>query len=301
MTRRSGAWAALCLLGFSTPAFAEEPASALQSIVPQAGFFAGLGGSYNSVKIDQDIGGTATSDIYAGSILVASGEAGGPSVDFDDSDEAWAPDAQAGYFSRFKGGPWLWGAKFSYKYLEADVTSGPDNIPQSGSFTTSAAPVLGLPPITTDFTGDVVIRSSQTTVKQQLALMPFIGRAFHNSYVYFGAGPALFDTQSRVNSAIGFADIDGETLNVTGAAESFSSSEWVWRGAAQIGMNYLLGPPWFVDVNYTFAMSASFDEDYVAPFSNTSSAGLTTEGVAHLDTSQRVTSQAVTVSINKVF
>lgn len=181
------------------------------------------------------------------------------------------------------------------------MASGPDNIPQSGSFTTSAAPLLGLPPITTDFDGNVVIKSSQTTIKQQLALMPFIGRAFQNSYVYFGAGPALFDTQSRVNSAIGYADIDGDTLDVTGAAASFSSSEWVWGGAAQIGMNYFLGPSWFVDVNYTFAMSASFDEDYVAPFSNTSSAGLTTRGVAHLDTSQRVTSQAVTVSINKVF
>ena len=82
---------------------------------------------------DQDIGGNAISDVFAGSILVASGEAGGPSVDFDDSDEAWAFDAQAGYFSRFRGGPWLWGAKFSYKYLEADVTSGPDNIPRRGT------------------------------------------------------------------------------------------------------------------------------------------------------------------------
>jgi hypothetical protein len=43
--------------------------------------------------------------------------------------------------------------------------------------------------------------------------------------------------------------------------------------------------------NYTFAMSESFDADYLAPFSNTNGL-LTTSGVAHLDTSQRVTSQA---------
>ena len=61
MTRRSGAWAALCLLGFATPALAEELGSAPPSIVPQAGFFVGAGGSYNQVKVDQDIGGTATS------------------------------------------------------------------------------------------------------------------------------------------------------------------------------------------------------------------------------------------------
>jgi hypothetical protein len=42
------------------------------------------------------------------------------------------------------------------------------------------------------------------------------------------------------------------------------------------------------------------DADYSARFSNPSD-GQTTTGLAHLDTSQRVTSQAFTVSINKVF
>jgi hypothetical protein len=65
-------------------------------------------------------------------------------------------------------------------------------------------------------------------------------------------------------------------------------------------MNYILSPTWFVDLNYTFAMSASFDADYSARFSNPSD-GQTTTGLAHLDTSQRVTSQAFTVSINKIF
>ena len=71
-------------------------------------------------------------------------------------------------------------------------------------------------------------------------------------------------------------------------------------GAAQLGMNYFLGPSWFVDLNCTFAMSAWFDANYSARFSNPSD-GQTTTGLAHLDTSQRVTSQAFTVSINRVF
>jgi len=48
-------------------------------------------------------------------------------------------------------------------------------------------------------------------------------------------------------------------------------------------------------------MSDRFDADWVAPFSNTSSDGLTTKGVAHLDISNRVTSQSFTVTINKLF
>jgi hypothetical protein len=47
-------------------------------------------------------------------------------------------------------------------------------------------------------------------------------------------------------------------------------------------------------------MSASFDINYSDRFSNPSD-GTTTTGLAHLDTSQRVTSQAFSVSINKVF
>ena len=114
------------------------------------------------------------------------------------------------------------------------------------------------------------------------------------------AGPALFKTQSHIHNAIGFADINGVHQDLTGAPADFSSSEWVWGGAAQIGMNYFLSPSWFVDVNYTFAMSASFDINYSDRFSNPSD-GTTTTGLAHLDTSQRVTSQAFSVSINKVF
>jgi len=91
-----------------------------------------------------------------------------------------------------------------------------------------------------------------------MLLMPFIGRSFGNSYVYFGAGPALFGTHSKIINAIGFADIHGFELDVTGAAVSFSSSDWVWGGGGQIGLGYYLSPSWFLDLNYTFAMSASY-------------------------------------------
>lgn len=60
--------------------------------------------------------------------------------------------------------------------------------------------------------------------------------------VYLGAGPALFGTQARIVYAIGFAEIHGSDLDVTGAAVNFSSSEWVWGAAAQVGMTYFLSP-----------------------------------------------------------
>jgi len=40
------------------------------------GAFIGLGGSYNSVKIDQQLNGTEFSSVFSGSSLVALGESG---------------------------------------------------------------------------------------------------------------------------------------------------------------------------------------------------------------------------------
>ena len=220
-----------------------------------------LGGSYDAVKVDQDLGGNATSQVYSDSTLAAFGEAG-PAASFHDTNSTLAPEGQLGYFSRFNDSLWLWGAKFSYAYLGTDLATDRDILPRKGSFTTTGT---GGP--TTPFKGNVVVGSSQTSIDQQMAFMPFVGRAFKNSYVYIGGGPALFDTHSRIANAVGFADINGQHLDLTGPPISFSSSKWVWGGAAQIGMNYFLSPAWFLDMSDSFAMSASFDADYAARFS----------------------------------
>jgi len=85
-----------------------------------------------------------------------------------------------------------------------------------------------------------------------------VGRSCGKSFVYIGAGPALFRTQNRINSATPYADIRHERS----APASFSSSQWVWGGARQVGVDYFLRPTWFLDVNYTLAMSASYDTCY---------------------------------------
>jgi len=89
-------------------------------------------------------------------------------------------------------------------------------------------------------------------------------------------------------------------MDITGKPTSFSSSNWVWGGAAQVGMTYFLDGSWFLDFNYTYAHTEPFMDTYSAPFVSMSN-GYTTTGTAHLTAADRVTTQSVAVSINKAF
>jgi opacity protein-like surface antigen len=150
------------------------------------------------------------------------------------------------------------------------------------------------------FTGNVVIGSYRTRIDHEIAFMPFIGRAFARSYVYLGAGPALFATQTKIDNAIGFADVNGIHADVTGTPDNFASSQWVWGGAAQIGLAYYLDHGWFLDLNYTYARTGKFTSNFSAPFSS-SSAGYQSVGTLFVSPSQRVTDQSFSVSINRGF
>jgi hypothetical protein len=65
--------------------------------------------------------------------------------------------------------------------------------------------------------------SNETSINHQVALMPLIGRSFERSFVYFGAGPTLSQTESHLNGVIGFADINGTHTNVSGAAQNWTA------------------------------------------------------------------------------
>jgi len=82
--------------------------------VPQAGFFLGLGGSYNSVLLNCYFNGTGVSNIYLTGALVGTGIAGGPATPFHDLFSTFAPVAQAGYFRHFHHSNNLLGMKFFY-------------------------------------------------------------------------------------------------------------------------------------------------------------------------------------------
>ncbi len=282
----------LCLLASSSLTLAIDAPSS--SKMGNSGFFVGLGGSYNSVNIDQNLYAKGISNVSKNSSLVAYGEAGGPATPYDDSQSTFAPAIQAGYFAHFPDSDLLWGVKASYKYLDATSNNQRVDVPQYGSFTN-----VGVEPSST-FTGNVVIGSTQNTVKHELTFLPFIGHSFEDSYIYFGAGPALFEVQSKVSNEIGLADINGTHANITGSSASFSTSKWIWGGAAQVGGSYYFAPSWSVDLNYTYAISARHKFNTSGPFSNTYD-GYTTTGTLYNSSSQRVITQGVMFSMNKTF
>jgi hypothetical protein len=196
-----------------------------------------------------------------------------------------------GYFQHFAGSNWLWGAKFSYSYLGTTSTNQSVVIPQVGSFTSANSDT---------FTGNVVVRSYQTSINHQMALMPLIGRSFERSFVYFGAGPTLSQTESHLNGVIGFADINGTHTNITGTASNFSSSPWVRGGAAAVGATYFFDHSWFLDLSYTYAMTKTHTSDFAGPFMSSTS-GYVDVGILSGSYSGRATTQSLTISINKAF
>lgn len=287
MTKKLGAWTILCLLTFPALTRADEPGARL----PETALFIGIGGSYNSVNLDQDLTGTAVSNVFSGSTLVAYGNAGGPAEPYDSSQSGFAPQAQLGYFSHFANSSCMWGFKALYEYT-ALTDARRDIIPQAGQFTTVAG--------VDTFTGNVFIGSSQVKINHQLALLPYLGHSFANGYVYGGGGPALLGIQSNIYNAIGFADVNGVHMDITGTPANFSSSNWVWGGAAQVGMTYFFDRSWFLDFNYTYMRTGQFTDSYSAPFVSSSN-NYTTMGTANLTAADRVTTQSVAVSINKAF
>lgn len=295
--KKLGVSTALCLLTCSTAAFAADLAvdrKVDQGGSPRAGLFFGLGGSYNSVKLDRDIFAIGFSDIYSGSTLTARGYAAGPGNPFHENQSGFAPEGQAGYFSHFANSNWLWGVKANYRYLGTTSTERGLIIPQFGGYVPAGGGAE------TPLTGNVIIQTAETRIDHQSTFLAFVGRSFGTTTVYLGAGPALFGTKSKLNHAIGFGQVNGTPTDITGAPDSFSSSKWVWGGAGQIGMTYSFAPTWFLDFNYTYAMTGRFKTNYATPFVS-NSAGLTYTGVAFITTNQRITAQSLSVTINKAF
>jgi hypothetical protein len=298
MLNKFGVVTALGLLTFSTLASAADlrPLPPPVPAIPRGGFFIGLGGSYNSLKFDQELYAAGVSNVYdSTSTLVATGQAGGPANPFHDNQSTFAPEAQAGFFSQFGNSSWMWGAKFRYKYFGITSTQRLVDSPQTGSFTTT-----GAAPANTSFTGNVVIQQSQMRLDHEMVFLAFLGNSFGNTNVYLGAGPALFGTKNFINHAIGYADINGTHTSISGASANYSASNWVWGTAVQIGATYWFAPTWFLDFNYTYAFSKRYTNNYSSPFINTAD-GITTIGTLFVDTSTRVTTQAFAVSINKAF
>lgn len=280
-------------LNLAVSAAAADPVQRL----PNAAWFGGLGGAYSHVDLKQSmIGVSDPTSVYKDGVLVATGTAGGPVVPFGLSEANFAPQGQVGYFAHFPGSGLLWGIKLTYQYDDAALER-PELIPQAGQFT----PVGGSPD---SFTGNVIIGSSKTRVTHQLTLFPFIGQSFGQGFVYGGGGPMLLNVETDIRNAIGFADINGQHTDITGAPLNFSSNDWVWGGGFQLGVAYFLSDLWFIDINYTWARTSQPSNGYSDQFTSSfvqSGSTITTEGGANLYVSDRLTTQSVAISINRAF
>lgn len=286
------AWVRTTILAGTMLCGASGAAHAQAAGVPQRGFFAGAGGSLNvSTFPDQDVFAQGLSRIYEGDTLAFRGEAGGSTSPGLAGQTDIAPVFQLGYFEHFGGSNWLWGAKFTYNYLNASATQDNFLIPQAGYFVGEYDGKL---------VGNVYAHGYTMTATNQFVFVPFLGYAFDSSFVYLGAGPTLTRIKSELNGLVGFAALfDGHT-DLTGAPQSFSSTNWVWGGTVSTGLTYFFAPGWFVDLNYTYTMSVTKTNRFAAPF-DTSHEGYTFTGLALGTYSGTADVQAVMVSINKVF
>lgn len=267
------------------------------SFVPASSFFLGAGGGYNVANFGaQNVYAVGTSNVYQNGLLTSSGSAAGPATIETNSRSAVAFSAQGGYFQHFYSSDWLWGAKIAYSYLGATSVVRNALLPQSGSFTLTGS-TTAVP-----FTGNALVRSFETNVSQQLAFIPFIGKSFDRSMVYIGAGPTLSQVRTTLNGLIGFADINGARTDVSGSPVNFSSTTWVYGGAATIGASYFLSPSWFIDVNYTFAVTENNTSSFSGPFTNPNGTnGSTTVGTMVGTSAGKLITQGIVATINKAF
>ena len=232
--------------------------------------------------------------MYVDGVLSASGSAQGP-VDISMNNRfAFAPTFQGGYFQRFGTSDWLWGAKLSYNYLGATSTNNNSIIPQFGSFTITGSPT------SVPFSGPAYVRAAQTSLVQEIDLVPFLGRFFDRSYVYAGAGPTLSQTRTKLNGLVGLAIINGTLMDQSGAPQDFSSSSWLFGGAAQVGVTYFFTQTWFLDLNYTYAATENHTSNFASTFSNPNGSS-TSLGTLVGSSAWKATTQRVGLTINKAF
>lgn len=276
--------------------FAADTLDKAQPPTDWSGFYVGAGGSFNWTRFDQALQGiSGIQNITIGPNLVAQGQEGGPYFDFDRKESGFAPGVQLGYILPFGGGEWQAGLNWTYKYVNIESKENV-SIPQEGTLTT----VVG-PPMTIPITGFVQISPAEINLKHQFALIATIGRAFNKFRIYAGGGPTLFGVETNFKNGIPFAIIGSQTL-MAGEPVSGSNDNWVWGGAAQVGVSYAVASRWFLDFAYTYARSASFKiQNSVNLTSPTRGPDLMSSGSAVLNTHERVTNQSVMLTVNRLF
>ena len=271
--------------------------SAAGSDLTRDGFFLGVGADFNSVNLTQNSWGEGISNILTSTGANSNGIGQGDGAPFHPVTNVFGPSFQVGYFKHIAGTPNLLGVKFFYQYLDATATNSNLYIPQLGQSTSANTGV------TSPLYGYVNAASVQPTTRQDVALLLFAGHSFGNASLYIGAGPSLVNLKSQNYNSIGYAVVDGATINVTGLVNYATPSIWAWGGTAQIGATYFFTPSLFIDMSYTYTVTGDNTIKYQQTFTNISNlAGVTytTSGTLYTKNTMSVKNQSFMLSINKV-
>ena len=272
-------------------------AGTMGAAVNPQGFFVGLGGNYNSLSIQQDSWGKGVSNLYVDGAFNSVGVAQGNAAPFRNTSQMLSPEVQAGYLRNYNESVY-YGIKFTYQYLGATATNRDLYLPQVGTLTAADG-------TTSAMFGYAVADSVEATIDHNMNLFALVGKQFGNKYLYLGAGPSVTSLSSRNFNSIGYAIVDGTTVNVTGLVNYGSTTMWAWGGAAQIGMSYFITPAWFIDASYTYSAVQSRVTWHEQTFVNASTldgaSAITSGSLGTRTTFKSTLLQSVNVSINRMF
>ena len=246
------------------------------------GLFIGLGGSYNWAKVNANTSGTLNAISGIPSLGIMSGTTGS----YSNSAQALAPLGKIGYIQNFTNSNWLWGIDFLYQYSEIKIRSYGNDMDPGTSIT-----LLNSTANTTD---KITMATMQIKVSDTFLLPVFLGHSFKNYFVYLGVGPYLFKTQYNV-----YDSTDMLSAHYIGKVDKFADTKWMWGGLAQTGFAYYLSQTWFLDINYTYAITGEYSTEFSSTFAPAVNGGLNS-GTLNFSNNQRLVNQEIALSINKI-
>ncbi|HEX3984327.1 MAG TPA: hypothetical protein VHX12_11580 [Acidisoma sp.] len=289
----------LLLLLLGSAIWCRSHAQSLEDNVeaPRSAFFGGVGLGINAVNFGHQslyVGGTSRN--YADGALVSAGIAwGSGSVDKATQTTA-SPELRLGYYRHFGTSPWLWGVKASYTDLLAAAASYNVGVPQGGVI--AYASTQGSVPLT----GVAVMQSYRVKADSRFGAGPFIGYSLGPGFLYLGLGGTMTHAETDLNDLVGYASVNSQTVTVSGAPQSFASSGWVLGASMTVGGNYFVTKDWFLDIAYSFAETAAQVGHYVSSFTNAlANPGLTATGNRYGQSSEKIVTDSVTLTINRGF
>ena len=193
---------------------------------------------------------------------------------------------------RLGASDWLWGAKLSYNYLGATSTNSNSIIPQFGTYTTIVNPT----PV--PFSGPAYVRASQDQSFAGNRPDPIPRSHFRSKLRLRWRGSDHFANPDQAEWPGRVCACRWRDRGSIRRAPDFSSSSWLFGGAAMVGVTYFFTPTWFLDLNYTYAFTEGHTSNFASPFVDHSS---TSVGTLVGNSAWTAQTQRIALTINKAF